>query len=941
MITTERGNALLVGVGGTGKQSLTRLAAHMCQYNCFQIELTRGYGYEAFHEDLRKIFKVAGGKGEDTVFLFTDTQIVVEEFLEDINNILNSGEVPNLFEKDELEQVMGMCRPAVKAAGLNEGDRDTVWQFFVNRVREKLHIVLCMSPVGSAFRTRCRMFPSLVNCCTIDWFVQWPRDALLSVSQTFFATAEQGIPDNLKEPLSKMCVEIHTSVSDMAEKFYDALKRRYYTTPTSYLELINVYLSMLDVKRKELVLKRDRYKTGLEKIQETNVVIDEMQQTLTLLEPELKQKSEATEALMVKLEIDKEEANKVREVVSEDERIANIKASETKAIKDDAQRDLDEALPALEAANNALNALDKSDISELRVFTTPPELVQTVLEAVCILLGQKTDWKSAKSVMGDSQFLPNLQKYDKDNISQSLLKKLKKYIDNPDFVPEKVEKVSKACKSMVMWVRAMDVYARVIREVEPKKEKLRQAEAELEVVMSGLAEKQAQLKAVEDKINELQTMFDNSVAEKDSLMKQMSLTTARLKRAAKLTTALADEQVRWGQNVEQFNEQIGNVVGDVFIAAACVSYYGAFTAEYRQNLIDIWLEKCTELEIPTSTTVQLASILGDPYEIRQWNTEGLPRDTVSTENALLVTRARRWPLMIDPQDQANRWIRSREQKNGLKVIKLTDSTFLRTLENAIRVGQPVLLEEIEETLDPALEPILLKQTFVAGGRTLIRLGDSDIDYDKNFRFYMTTKMSNPHYLPEICIKVTIINFTVTLSGLEDQVLADVVRLERPDLEEQRSQLVVKINADKEQLGGIEDKILHLLFTSEGNILDNEALINTLADSKVTSGIIDKRLEDAEATELSISQTREKYRPVANRGSVLYFVVASLANVDPMYQFSLKYFTDIFNATIEKAEKISELEKRLIQLMEICSMAIYENVSRGLFERHKLMFRLVF
>ena len=202
-------------------------------------------------------------------------------------------------------------------------------------------------------------------------------------------------------------------------------------------------------------------------------------------------------------------------------------------------------------------------------------------------------------------------------------------------------------------------------------------------------------------------------------------------------------------------------------------------------------------------------------------------------------------------------------------------------------------------------------------------------------------MSNPHYLPEICIKVTIINFTVTLGGLEDQVLADVVRLERPDLEEQRTQLVVKINADKEQLGGIEDKILHLLFTSEGNILDNEALINTLADSKVTSGIIDKRLEDAEATELSISQTREKYRPVANRGSVLYFVVASLANVDPMYQFSLKYFTDIFNATIEKAEKISELEKRLIQLMEICSMAIYENVSRGLFERHKLMFRSEF
>jgi len=147
---------------------------------------------------------MAGVDGDDTVFLFTDTQIVVEEFLEDINNILNSGEVPNLFEKDELEQIMGATRPLAKNAGVNEGDRDAVWQFFINRVREKLHIVLCMSPVGSSFRNRCRMFPSLVNCCTIDWFVQWPRDALLSVSRSFFSTVEEGLPDELKEPLARV-----------------------------------------------------------------------------------------------------------------------------------------------------------------------------------------------------------------------------------------------------------------------------------------------------------------------------------------------------------------------------------------------------------------------------------------------------------------------------------------------------------------------------------------------------------------------------------------------------------------------------------------------------------------------------------------------------------------------------------------------------------------
>lgn len=107
----------------------------------------------------------------------------------------------------------------------------------------------------------------------------------------------------------------------------------------------------------------------------------------------------------------------------------------------------------------------------------------------------------------------------------------------------------------------------------------------------------------------------------------------------------------------------------------------------------------------------LISVLADAYEIRQWNTAGLPRDTVSTENAILVTRSGRWSLMIDPQEQANRWIKQMELPNNLKIIKLTDSNFLRILEMAIRLGYPVLLEEVGETLDPTLSPILLRQTF--------------------------------------------------------------------------------------------------------------------------------------------------------------------------------------------------------------------------------------
>lgn len=328
---------------------------------------------------------------------------------------------------------------------------------------------------------------------------------------------------------------------------------------------------------------------------------------------------------------------------------------------------------------------------------------------------------------------------------------------------------------------------------------LEQANKELDLVVSKLREKQAALKAVEDKINELQATYNKSVSEKKALEHNLALTAARLKRAGKLTTALASEQQRWKDSITAYDEQLGNVVGDVFIAAACVAYYGAFTTEYRADLVQVWVEKCTELEVPVSENVGLFSVLGDAFELRQWNAQGLPRDQVSTENGVLVNNSRRWPLMIDPQEQANRWIRNKEAANGLRVVKATDGSMLRILESCIRVGCPMLLEDVGETVDPALEPILMKQTFIKGGRLLIRLGDSDIDYDKNFKFYITTKLPNPHYMPEVAIKVTLINFTVTPLGLEDQLLSEVTRLERPELEEQRVELIVRINADKNTL----------------------------------------------------------------------------------------------------------------------------------------------
>jgi dynein heavy chain len=166
--------------------------------------------------------------------------------------------------------------------------------------------------------------------------------------------------------------------------------------------------------------------------------------------------------------------------------------------------------------------------------------------------------------------------------------------------------------------------------------------------------------------------------------------------------------------------------------------------------------------------------------MREWGLFGLPNDTFSVENAIINDNTRRWPLFIDPQVQANKWLKNMEKSKQLKIMKFTQGNYIKMLEMAIRMGTPVLIENIYEETDPAIEPLLQKQISIKGSSMTIKIGDSIIDYDKDFRFYLTTKLSNPHYLPEVSTKVTLINFMITFEGLADQLLNIVVEKEDPE-----------------------------------------------------------------------------------------------------------------------------------------------------------------
>jgi dynein heavy chain len=934
VLRQPRGCAMLVGVGGSGRSSLCKLATHMNEFAIYSIEVSRGYGLTEFRENIKELLFKCGVDNIPHTFLFSDTQIVEESFLEDINGLLNAGEVPSLFANDETERIIGGCRERAKAEGLET--RDGIWAHFIATVRTNMHIVLAMSPVGDDFRSRLRQFPSLVNCCTIDWFLPWPEDALLSVANKYFAKVDLG-SDEMKAGLCTACVAIHMSVTHIGVKFLQQLRRNTYTTPTSYLSLLDMYSSLLGEQREKITENIRRYQGGIDKIESTKVMVAEMQESLAELQPVLEEAMASTAVLVEQLTIDKADASVQAKACQEEGAVVAKATLEAKAIGADAQKDLDLAMPAFASAVKALKSLNKNDITEIKSFAKPPALVQTTMEAVCILKGAKPDWDSAKKLLGDGGFLQSLETYDKDNIPAPALKKLSKYINNPDFTVEIVGKVSSAAKSLCMWVHAMDVYSKVAKNVEPKKAALKKANEEVAEMSLILQAKNDELAGVEAKVAKLNAQYEESMAKKANLEQQAADTVTKLERADKLVGGLGGELVRWKEEVLKLDAAKGNLVGSMILASGVVAYNGPFTAPFRQELVTGWVAECQKLGIPVDGEFTLEACLGEPVKIQAWNIFSLPSDALSIENGIMTEYTKRWPLMIDPQGQANRWVKNMERGNGLQVIKLTTPNFLKMVENCIRVGTPVLLENVAEVLDPSLEPVIGKQLFKSAGRWMLRLGDTDVDYNEDFKFYVTTKLPNPHYPPEVCVKLTIINFTVTLRGLEDQLLGNVVGHERPDLEEQNNELVVQIADGEKKIYELEGEILTQLANASGDILADDVLINTLAASKTTSNEVAANMKVAGETKIGIDIAREKYRIAATRGSILYFVVADMGMVNDMYQYSLVYFVQVFETIMATSEKNDDLSKRLETLISFSTEFVYTTICRGLFEQDKPLF----
>ncbi|XP_066944541.1 dynein axonemal heavy chain 3-like [Macrobrachium rosenbergii] len=949
------GHALLIGFAGSGRQSCTKLAAFMANYDLFQIEVTKTYGVAEWRDDIKKVMMKAGGDGKPTVFLLMDNQIEDESFIEDVNTLLNTGDLPNLYTNEEKAEILEKIQAVAKDEGAKmDPSPATLYAFFNERVRANLHLVVAVSPIGDTFRSRLRRFPSLINCCTIDWFQAWPEDGLERVASTLLEEAK--LEASLLKRCVSACVYFHHTIKELSQRYYEQHGRRCYVTPTSFLEVVFTFKKLLLKKRSEILTLRDRYVTGLEKLKEAKLLITELQEELKMLQPRLVETSANTEALMIKIEQDTIQVERKKELVAADEAVANKKFADAQSIKDDCEKELAKAVPALNAATDALNTLKQDDIRVVKAMKNPPPGVKLVMEAVCVMLEVKPErkpdpsgsgkmiedfWAPSQKLLGDMKFLQNLLDYDKEHIPTKIITLVRnKFYSHPDFDPKKIRMVSMACEGLCRWVRAMVVYDQVIKIVAPKKQALEAANHELALQNEKLEEKRKELREVTDKLQALNDEFTKKQKEKKDLEDSIVRCEQKRDRSERLIGGLGGERDRWSSEAQQLSESLENVVGDVLIAAAIIAYLGPFTVDYRQECVKKWHSHCQELGISCSATFSLYDTLGDTVQSRTWQLAGLPVDEFSVDNGIIVAYSRRFPLMIDPQGQANKWIMNMEKENGLLVTKQTDPSFIRTVEGALQKGVPLLIEGVGEDIDPILDPVLLKQTYKQQGVDHVRFGEHQVEYRTGFKLYFTTRLRNPHYLPQITVKVVLVNFLITQLGLENQLLGLVVAHERPQLEERKNRLLVESAHNRRALQETQEKILEVLSTAGQNLLEDEKAIDIMSSSRVLSQEISAKEEVVQQTEMEIDEARSAYQPVAIHASVLFFCVSDMAAIEPMYQYSLAWFITLYHQSIRSSATSENVESRIELLNSYLTRAIFLSVSRSLFEKDKMLFSFI-
>ncbi|KAJ3124711.1 hypothetical protein HK098_000907 [Nowakowskiella sp. JEL0407] len=948
-----QGHMLLIGVSGSGKTTLSRFVAWMNGLSVFQIKAHNNYKASDFDDDLRTVLRRAGCKGEKICFILDESNVLDSGFLERMNTLLANAEVPGLFDGDEFSTLMTQCKEGAQREGSMLDSQDELYKWFTQQVMKNLHIVFTMNPPQNGLATRAATSPALFNRCVLDWFGDWSEQGFYQVGQEFtqtldldnpsynppsnFPIAYRGLtlPPTYRNAVINAFVHVHQSVFDVNAKVAKRQERQTHITPRHYLDFISHYQRLFIQKRESLEEQQRHLISGLDKLHETVAKVEELRASLNLQSAKIDQKKAEAQEKMEKMVKDQNVANAKKDaslILKSKIAQKTVEIEQRKAIVED---ELALAEPAVIEAQSSVKEIKKQQLTEVRSMGNPPALVKMAMESVCAMLGHTIDsWKSVQTVIRRDDFIASIVGYETEKMNPKVRDEVRaRYLNDPTFSYEMVNRASKACGPLVLWVTAQIRYSEIIEKIGPLREEMRQLEEDANKSKLEAKQLDVMIAELDERVAQYEEEYGTLMAEREELKREMDKTVERVRRSESLINNLSSEKERWQSTSESFSIQMGTIIGDVLLSSAFIAYAGYFDQVHRESLLQNWMTHMDKAKILYKQDLSLTEYLSTADERLDWQKKSLPSDDLCTENAIMLKRYIRYPLIIDPSGQAMTFLVNEFSGSGRKltVTSFLDNSFLKVLESALRFGNPLLVQDVE-FLDPILNAVLNKELRKTGGRTLIRLGGQEIDFSPNFSLFLLTRDPTVQFAPDICSRVTFVNFTITRSSLQSQCLHSVLKAERPDTDNKRMDMLKLQGEFQITLRRLEKSLLQSLNESQGNILEDLNVIATLEKLKTEAEEVTEKMKTTDAVMVEIEEVTTLYTPLAMSCSSIFFVLEQMGLLHHFYQFSLSFFLQIFEYVLHNNPHLvgkKDYAERLSVLSNDVFSVTYQRAVRSL------------
>ena len=967
------GHLLLVGDSGAGKTVLSKFVSWMNGLSIFQIKAHSRYGIEDFNEDLRNLMRRVGVDGEKVCFIFDEANVLGSGFLEAMNALLASGEVPGLFDGDEFNALMSACRDSAARDGVILESEEELFRRFTSIVQRNLHVVFTMNPSGGEWKNRSTTSPALFNRCVVDWFGTWSAKAMGEVGKEFTLKLDVGDAEaiggtwgigegealmervaaafdgastgGLRQAIVAALVELHQSTKRTADEVgsSESSSCRTHLSPRDYIALIQNFVSCLNKRRETVEDEQLHINAGLEKLRQTQDNVAELKAGLGAKTAELRQKDALANKKLQQMVADQNEAEK-RKVEAQKISVEVEKQQiEINARRDEAQRDLDMAEPALLSAQASVRSIKKRDLDEVRNLARPPQNVKLTLECVAIMMGEKaSDWNEVRKMLAKSDFIPNILNFDADKLTAKQIKLVKdNYLDgNPDLTTESVTRSSKACGPLFNWAESQIMYSSVYNRVQPLREEVEQLETDSQVVKDEKDKIESEVAALEGSIEQYKNDYASLIRDVETLKAEMEVVTVKVDRAESLLKSLSNESERWSKSSQGFQAILRSLIGDSLLMAAFLTFAGFFDFKTRKALLSKWKNTLESLGIEFREDLVMLESLSKASERLSWQSQGLPGDQLSLENGTILAHSVRFPFVIDPSGQAIDFLMKKHSDEKIQKTSFLDKAFMKTLAGAVRFGTALLVENVE-AIDPVLNPVLNREIQRTGGRSLIRIGTEDVDYSPKFFIILTTKNPAVVLTPDLCSRVTLVNFTVTPASLQSQSLSRIVKEEKPELESQRANLLKLQGEQNVKLRELEDQMLANISAVEGSILDDDRVVDGMEVLMKEGAQVEEQISSSAEIMKQVQTAVGKFEPLANICRDLFILLEAMREISFLYEFSANAFYAILDHVLKtpQSKEQSDLD-RISAIKTHLFSEVSARVGRGLLVEDKMVFSLL-